>query len=212
MTDLTLSPAQKAWQTRRARALLAGGSTAVVAPIKRQAVVPVEPMTAKPHGMSIEAFAKRVMGELSANELRELRNIFIAATKPPPRVKLAGTKYADYLAEGAATSQWPSYVIDVLFADGRRVRASFTSNPKHPVNAGHAMRLVAGFYRADRAVRREHGFEDEVCPNGAIKYTNRDTAIPLPAIDDAFIADAVTCKELPREGLLDVLNAAMVRR
>lgn len=63
--------------------------------------------------------------------------------KPP-----ASDDWADYPVECSARKiVWPSPVVQVQYADGVTVRASFATLPGKPLNMGRAMRVAAAFYQ-----------------------------------------------------------------
>jgi hypothetical protein len=66
--------------------------------------------------------------------------------------------------------RWPSFRAEAIFADGVFVRGTVMSDPRRGVNAGHAIRVLAAFYRNTKEVYERYGFDAS------------SKAIPVPPI------------------------------
>lgn len=151
-SDATLSPARKAWATRRARAA-AGGLH----------VVPAIQPTVNAKAAAIAAFERAAGADLPdwhAVALAMKRAILAEGaaaprirTAPQPRA-LPAPKLEDHPVTNFRALQWPAPTIVCRFADGEIVRMSFSSMRGKPIAIARGLRLAIAAYRARLSVRR----------------------------------------------------------
>lgn len=147
-----LSPAQKAWETRRARAV--GGIV----------IIGRKPGPLDPCADALAAFERAAASDMpdwhgaalalkAALTGKGVRSMRIPRAKATPAI---ADDWADYPITGNARAlannlQWPSPVLIVTFADGEIVRAPALSLRGKPVNIGRGLRIAIAFYTARRA-------------------------------------------------------------
>ncbi len=153
-----LSPAKKAWATRRARMAESAGDVTMIRPTA-------------PSKQSAKAKALAAFEAAAASSMPDWHGAALAlkaalTAKPAPKITVAkaaalpAPDWHDYDVNKFGSFHVRSDMLVVTFADGEIVRAPAVSGKGRPTNIGRGLRLAIAFWQARAAWRRKVQYRD----------------------------------------------------